>query len=49
MHTFTGSVETLQDAIFLFEACRHGYLKRVQRRLNESEKVKSRQPDACAQ
>ncbi|KAJ3166415.1 hypothetical protein HDU88_003283 [Geranomyces variabilis] len=38
MHTFTGAVETLQDAIFLFEACRHGYLKRVQRRLNEAEK-----------
>ncbi|KAJ3176837.1 hypothetical protein HDU87_004768 [Geranomyces variabilis] len=44
MHTFTGAVETLQDAILLFEACRHGYLKRVQRRLNESEKRAFIQP-----
>ncbi|KAJ3149338.1 hypothetical protein HDU86_006973 [Geranomyces michiganensis] len=44
MYSFTGAVETLQDAIFLFEACRLGYLKRVQRRLNESEKRAFIQP-----
>ncbi|KAI8824163.1 Gti1/Pac2 family-domain-containing protein [Fimicolochytrium jonesii] len=38
MQTLTGAVETLQDAVLLFEACREGYLPRVQRRLNESEK-----------
>ncbi|KXS16640.1 hypothetical protein M427DRAFT_133983 [Gonapodya prolifera JEL478] len=38
MHTFVGYVQTTNDALLLFEACRLNMLKRVQRRLSESER-----------
>ncbi|RKO93500.1 gluconate transport inducer 1/Pac2, partial [Blyttiomyces helicus] len=38
METFRGFVSTLEDALLLFEACRLGYLRRIQRRLSEREK-----------
>ncbi|RUS13088.1 Gti1/Pac2 family-domain-containing protein [Endogone sp. FLAS-F59071] len=39
METYFGYVKTPQDAIVLFEACRRGYLSRVQRRLSEKERA----------
>ncbi|CAG8527157.1 2402_t:CDS:2 [Ambispora gerdemannii] len=38
METYFGYVKTPQDAILLFEACRMGYLARIQRRLSERER-----------
>jgi hypothetical protein len=39
MITFYGYVEAPQDAMLLFEACRLGLLKRVERRLSDSERI----------
>jgi len=39
MQTFYGFVQTTNDALLLFEACRIGKLKRIQRRLSESERL----------
>ena len=39
METFHGSVTSPADALILFEACRLNRLKRVQRRLAESERL----------
>ncbi|CAG8695843.1 10018_t:CDS:2 [Rhizophagus irregularis] len=38
METYHGYVKTPQDAILLFEACRIGFLSRIQRRLSEKER-----------
>lgn len=38
METYQGKVQTPQDAIILFEACRLGLTPRVQRRLSEKER-----------
>ncbi|KAL1914306.1 uncharacterized protein VTP21DRAFT_8999 [Calcarisporiella thermophila] len=38
METFYGHVKTPRDAILLFEACRRGILRRVQRRLSDKER-----------
>jgi len=38
LETFHGYVASIKDAILLFEACRQGILKRVQRRPSEAEK-----------
>uniref|UniRef100_A0A1D1Z7P7 cAMP-independent regulatory protein pac2 n=1 Tax=Anthurium amnicola TaxID=1678845 RepID=A0A1D1Z7P7_9ARAE len=38
METYYGYVKTPQDAILLFEACRIGFLSRIQRRLSEKER-----------
>ncbi|GBB87217.1 hypothetical protein RclHR1_13660001 [Rhizophagus clarus] len=38
METYHGYVKTPQDAILLFEACRVGFLSRIQRRLSEKER-----------
>jgi hypothetical protein len=38
MATYYGQVQTPADAIMLFEACRQGFLPRVQRRLSEEER-----------
>lgn len=39
METFRGKIDTTNDALLLFEACRLGRLKRVPRRLSESERL----------
>lgn len=39
MVTYTGHIRTQIDAILLFEACRHGLLPRIQRRLTERERL----------
>ncbi|KAJ3150876.1 hypothetical protein HDU89_002873 [Geranomyces variabilis] len=39
MECFHGAVNSPNDALLLFEACRTGLLKRVQRRLSESERT----------
>ncbi|CAG8651353.1 7321_t:CDS:2, partial [Gigaspora rosea] len=38
METYFGFVKSPQDAILLFEACRIGFLSRIQRRLSEKER-----------
>ncbi|CAG8492688.1 10645_t:CDS:2 [Funneliformis caledonium] len=38
METYYGYVKSPQDAILLFEACRMGFLSRIQRRLSEKER-----------
>ena len=38
METFRGKIDTTNDALLLFEACRLGILKRVPRRLSEAER-----------
>lgn len=38
METYHGYVKSPQDAILLFEACRMGFLSRIQRRLSEKER-----------
>src|SRR6266516_1761161 len=42
METYYGYVKTPQDAILLFEACRIGFLSRIQRRLSEKERTSIR-------
>lgn len=42
METYYGQVKSPNDAIILFEACRHGSLPRVQRRLSEKERQQIR-------
>lgn len=39
MVTYNGHIRTQIDAILLFEACRHGILPRIQRRLTERERL----------
>ncbi|KAI9595600.1 Gti1/Pac2 family-domain-containing protein, partial [Syncephalis fuscata] len=38
METYFGYIETVQDALLIFESCRVGSLPRVHRRLNERER-----------
>jgi hypothetical protein len=38
METYFGYIETIQDALLIFESCRLGRLPRVHRRLNERER-----------
>ncbi|KAI8055091.1 Gti1/Pac2 family-domain-containing protein, partial [Syncephalis plumigaleata] len=38
METYFGYIETVQDALLIFESCRIGALPRVHRRLNERER-----------
>ena len=38
METYYGVIENVHDALLVFEACRLGYLNRVQRRLSEKER-----------
>ncbi|KAK9760580.1 Gluconate transport-inducing protein [Basidiobolus ranarum] len=38
METYYGVIESIQDALLIFEACRLGYLRRVQRRLSDKER-----------
>src|SRR5436305_2188385 len=42
METYYGYVKSPQDAILLFEACRMGFLSRIQRRLSEKERASIR-------
>uniref|UniRef100_A0A1D1XD02 cAMP-independent regulatory protein pac2 n=1 Tax=Anthurium amnicola TaxID=1678845 RepID=A0A1D1XD02_9ARAE len=42
METYYGYVKAPQDAIILFEACRLGFLNRIQRRLSEKERSQIR-------
>ncbi|CAG8535020.1 3523_t:CDS:2 [Paraglomus occultum] len=42
METYYGYVKAPQDAIILFEACRMGFLNRIQRRLSEKERSQIR-------
>lgn len=39
METFYGYISTVQDALIIVEACRQGTLKRVKRRLSDSERA----------
>ncbi|ORX81960.1 hypothetical protein K493DRAFT_196212, partial [Basidiobolus meristosporus CBS 931.73] len=38
METYFGIIESIQDALLIFEACRLGLLRRVQRRLSDKER-----------
>ncbi|ORX92477.1 hypothetical protein K493DRAFT_316572 [Basidiobolus meristosporus CBS 931.73] len=42
METYYGYIESVHDALLIFEACRLGYLHRVQRRLSEKERQRIR-------
>ncbi|ODQ63370.1 hypothetical protein NADFUDRAFT_12566, partial [Nadsonia fulvescens var. elongata DSM 6958] len=42
METYYGHIRTQLDAILLFEACRIGYLPRINRRLSERERLRIR-------
>lgn len=39
METYVGYIKTLEDALYVFEACRRGQLNRVQRRLSTKERM----------
>ncbi|RKO92756.1 Gti1/Pac2 family-domain-containing protein, partial [Blyttiomyces helicus] len=47
METSHGYISTPNDALLLFEACRLNKLKRVQRRLSESERIAFVKSGAC--